>query len=201
MQATNSNISLVQNAINQLQVADAVYGEAMAPWAHKECGSSNQSGNAGADTSAVTAQLAGHRLRLWLRSSTNVQYNGPAVLVTAARTEHWCWRLDRHAEPPTHVAAVCVVATTLPVTLAAAAAIADLRATNGGQHFARCRTALQVLNCRVQRMSWPVSVKLQDTDIATEMMSLTSANIMTEAATAMLAQAMQLPNSVLKLLQ
>jgi flagellin-like hook-associated protein FlgL len=33
------------------------------------------------------------------------------------------------------------------------------------------------------------------------MMSLTSANIMTEAATAMLAQAMQLPNAVLKLLQ
>ena len=29
-QATMSNISLVQNAINQLQVADAVYGEAMA---------------------------------------------------------------------------------------------------------------------------------------------------------------------------
>jgi len=41
----------------------------------------------------------------------------------------------------------------------------------------------------------------QDTDIATEMMNLTSANIMTEAATAMLAQAMQMPNSVLKLLQ
>ena len=41
----------------------------------------------------------------------------------------------------------------------------------------------------------------QDTDIAKEMMNLTSANIMTEAATAMLAQAMQLPNSVLKLLQ
>jgi flagellin len=41
----------------------------------------------------------------------------------------------------------------------------------------------------------------QDADIAKEMMSLTSANIMTEAATAMLSQAMQLPNSVLKLLQ
>jgi len=41
----------------------------------------------------------------------------------------------------------------------------------------------------------------QDTDIAKEMMTLTSANIMTEAATAMLAQAMQLPNSVLRLLQ
>jgi len=32
-------------------------------------------------------------------------------------------------------------------------------------------------------------------------MNLTAANIMTEAATAMLAQAMQMPNGVLKLLQ
>ncbi len=41
----------------------------------------------------------------------------------------------------------------------------------------------------------------ENTDIAKEMMNLTAANIMTEAATAMLAQAMQMPNSVLKLLQ
>jgi flagellin-like hook-associated protein FlgL len=36
--------------------------------------------------------------------------------------------------------------------------------------------------------------------MAMEMMSLTSANILTDAATAMVAQAMQMPTSVLKLL-
>ena len=41
----------------------------------------------------------------------------------------------------------------------------------------------------------------QDTDIAKEMINLTSANIMTEAATAMLAQAMQANNAVLRLFQ
>jgi len=41
----------------------------------------------------------------------------------------------------------------------------------------------------------------QDTDIAQEMITLTSANIMTEAATAMLAQAMQSNNTVLRLFQ
>ena len=57
MQATNSNISQVQAAINQLQVADAAYGEVMAPWATKGQQVAISGANAGADTSAVTAQL------------------------------------------------------------------------------------------------------------------------------------------------
>ncbi|MBT5502240.1 MAG: flagellin, partial [Actinobacteria bacterium] len=62
------------------------------------------------------------------------------------------------------------------------------------------QNALQALNA-VSANELAGLGQVQDTDIATEMMSLTSANIMTEAATAMLAQAMQMPNSVLKLLQ
>jgi flagellin len=59
---------------------------------------------------------------------------------------------------------------------------------------------LQVLNS-VAANELTAFGQAQDTDIAKEMMALTSANIMTEAATAMLAQAMQLPNAVLRLVQ
>ena len=64
-QATMSNISLVQNAINQLQVADAVYGEAMA-LVSQGIAVAATAGNAGADTSAVTAQLVAITAGLWL---------------------------------------------------------------------------------------------------------------------------------------
>jgi flagellin len=79
------------------------------------------------------------------------------------------------------------------------AATVDIRATNAG-NLASLQNTLQVLNSVAANELAGIS-QAQDTDIAKEMMSLTSANIMTEAATAMLAQAMQMPNSVLKLLQ
>ena len=75
----------------------------------------------------------------------------------------------------------------------------DNRATNAG-NLASLQNTLQVLNSVATNEMAGIG-QAQDTDIAKEMMSLTSANIMTEAATAMLSQAMQLPNSVLKLLQ
>ena len=78
-------------------------------------------------------------------------------------------------------------------------ATVDLRSTNAGR-IASLQNTLQVLNSVAANELAGIG-QAQDTDIAKEMMSLTSANIMTEAATAMLAQAMQLPNSVLKLLQ
>jgi len=77
--------------------------------------------------------------------------------------------------------------------------IADSRAKNSGE-LASAQKALQVLQ-NISANEMAAIGQAQDVDIATEMMNLTSANIMTEAATAMLAQAMQLPNTVLKLLQ
>ena len=75
----------------------------------------------------------------------------------------------------------------------------DDRAENAA-NLAALQNMLQVLNSSATNMLAGMG-QAQDTDIAKEMMTLTSANIMTEAATAMLAQAMQLPNSVLRLLQ
>ena len=85
------------------------------------------------------------------------------------------------------------------LTTSRCAAAIDARATNAG-NLASLQNSLQALNSVAANESAGVG-QAQDTDIAKEMMNLTSANIMTEAATAMLAQAMQLPNSVLKLLQ
>ena len=190
--ATQSNITLVQNAINQLQVADAVYGEAMA-LVSQGIAVAATAANAGADTSAVTAQLVAITAAV-ASLSTNVQYNGARALVTAAAPNIGVGALT---VTPATVAAVGSNDTAGYV--AAAAAIADLRATNGG-NISALQNALQALNA-VSANELAGLGQAQNTDIATEMMSLTSANIMTEAATAMLAQAMQMPNSVLKLLQ
>ena len=77
--------------------------------------------------------------------------------------------------------------------------IVDGRAENAA-YIAAFQSTLQVLNSTAANELAAIS-QVENTDIAKEMMNLTAANIMTEAATAMLAQAMQMPNSVLKLLQ
>jgi flagellin len=79
------------------------------------------------------------------------------------------------------------------------ASTVDIRATNAG-NLASLQNTLQVLNAVATNEAAALG-QAQDTDIAKEMMNLTSANIMTDAATAMLAQAMQLPTSVLNLLK
>jgi len=191
-QSTLSNISQVQNVINQLQVADAVYGEAMA-LVSQGISIAATAGDAGADTSAITAQLTAISAAV-ASLSTNVQYNGSQALVTAAAPNIGVGSLT---VTPAIIAAIATQDTVGYV--AAAAAISDLRATNGGNLVA-LQNALQALNA-VSANELTGIGQAQDTDIAKEMMNLTSANILTDAATAMLAQAMQMPNSVLKLLQ
>ena len=191
-QNTLSNISNVQDAINRLQVADAVYGEAMA-LVSQGISIAATASHAGADTTAITAQLTAISAAV-TSLSTNVQYNGARALVTPTTPNIGILPLD---VTPVTIAAIGTQDTTGYV--AAAAAISDLRATNGGNIVA-LQNALQALNA-VSANELSALGQAQDTDIATEMMNLTSANIMTEAATAMLAQAMQMPNSVLKLLQ
>jgi len=191
-QSTLSNISQVQNVINQLQVADAVYGEAMA-LVSQGISIAATAENAGADTSAIEDQLTAITAAV-ASLSTNVEYNGARALVTAAAPNIGVGALT--VTP----AAITAIATDDTDGYAdAAEEISDLRATNGGNIVA-LQNALQALNA-VSANELSALGQAQDADIATEMMNLTSANIMTEAATAMLAQAMQMPNSVLKLLQ
>jgi flagellin len=207
LQATSSNISQVQAAINQLQVADAAYGEQIA------LGQKGQQvalggANAGADTSALWSQLTA--IEVGISSiQDNTQFNG-AVFTTALTPNMGVGALGTAPTPgnaadpviagaAAAAATVANIATTATNMATFVAATVDIRATNAA-NIATLQNSLQVLNATAANELAGVG-QAQDTDIATEMMSLTSANIMTEAATAMLAQAMQLPNSVLKLLQ
>ena len=201
MQGTQSSISQVQSAINQLQSADAAYGELIA-LGQKGLEVASRGQDAGADLSAISAQAIA--LKAGITSiQTNTQFNG-AVFTTASTPDVG---VGNFTATPT-VAAVPTVAAITTTTLAGTAAsdfstfvsaTVDIRATNAG-NLASLQNSLQVLNS-VFANELAGMGQAQDTDIAKEMMNLTSANIMTEAATAMLAQAMQLPNSVLKLLQ
>jgi flagellin len=191
MQATASNISQVQNAINKLQVADAAYGEMIA-LGQKGLEVASRASDAGADTSAITAQVAA--LTAGITSiNTKTEYIGAlyssatAPVVGASATT-----VTAAAATPPASDDVAGYSTFIEDTV-------DLRAENAG-NIAFLQNTLQVLNS-VGSNELAAMSQAQDTDIAKEMMSLTSANIMTEAATAMLAQAMQMPNSVLKLLQ
>ena len=201
MQGTQSSISQVQSAINQLQSADAAYGELIA-LGQKGLEVASRGQDAGADLSAISAQAIA--LKAGITSiQTNTQFNG-AVFTTASTPDVG---VGNFTATPT-VAAVPTVAAITTTTLAGTAAsdfstfvsaTVDIRATNAG-NLASLQNSLQVLNS-VFANELAGMGQAQDTDIAKEMMNLTSANIMTEAATAMLAQAMQLPNSVLRLLQ
>ena len=185
--ATQADIVNVQNQINALQSADAIYGEAMAL---VQQGLSVAAGTTlpGADTTAITAQLAG--IITGVAALSAALYNGTAVLGTAHASV-----IGGSITP----AAIAAVATATAGFTTAAGLIADSRAKNSGE-LASAQKALQVLQ-NISANEMAAIGQAQDVDLATEMMNLTSANIMTEAATAMLAQAMQLPNAVLKLLQ
>jgi flagellin len=202
LQATQSSISQVQSAINQLQSADAAYGELIA-LGQKGLEVASRGADAGADFTALGAQAAA--LKAGITSiQTNTEFNG-AVLTTASTPDVG---IGNFTATPTVAAAPTLTA---PITDAATAATAatdfstyvdstvDKRATNAG-NLASLQNTLQVLNA-VASNEMTAMGQAQDTDLAKEIMNLTSANIMTQAATSMLAQAMQMPNSVLKLLQ
>ena len=205
MQATNSNISQVQAAINQLQVADAAYGEQIA-LGQKGQQVASRGADAGADFSALQAQLTAIEVGIAsIQDKYAVQWG---CLHDRTNPRHGCGYVDGHAGkvPPTQRSLQSTpsllpadIATTAASIATFVAATVDIRATNAA-NIATLQNSLQVLNSTAANELAGVG-QAQDTDIAKEMMSLTSANIMTEAATAMLAQAMQLPNSVLKLLQ
>jgi flagellin len=202
LQGTQSSISQVQNAINQLQVADTAYGELIA-LGQKGMEVASRGTDAGADFTALGTQAAA--LKAGITSiQTNTEYKGVVFTTLAAPNVG----VGTFAVAPTVAAEPTLTAAISDAATAATAAsdfttyvnaTVDIRATNAGR-LAALQNTLQVLNSTAANELAGMS-QAQDTDIAKEMMSLTSANIMTEAATAMLAQAMQLPNSVLKLLQ
>jgi flagellin len=197
MQATQSNISQVQFAINQLQTADTVYGEAIA-LGQKALEAVNRGADASADFTALAEQVDAIAAGI-AEIAANTEFNGAAWDAASANAVQ---AVTPDAltvlGPVTQTSAATVGAAITAVTTFINATV-DSRAKNAGE-LASLQSTLQVLNSVASNELSSMS-QAQDTDIAKEMMNLTSANIMTEAATAMLAQAMQMPNSVLKLLQ
>ena len=208
-QATQSSISQVQSAINRLQDADAALGETIA-LAQKGIEIASRGTDAGADLSALHAALTANSAGI-ASIRANTEFNGSVLSSTAVTADVGAATSGVSITvTPTFTTAPTVTALAAPPvaanitsTLTAyntfVEATVDNRATNAG-NLASLQNTLQVLNSVAANEMAGIG-QAQDTDIAKEMMSLTSANIMTEAATAMLAQAMQLPNSVLKLLQ
>ena len=196
-QLTQANISKVQTAINTLQAADTAMGELVA-LGQKGLDVAGGRTAAGADTTAIDAQLAA--LLLGIKSVSTATFNG-AALSTALTVPVGGTALTAtpvFATSATPADFATATPTLVEMTAYVGAAV-DARAKNAA-NLATLQSSLQTLNSVAANEMAGVS-QAQDTDIAKEMMDLTAANIMTEAATAMLAQAMQLPNSVLKLLQ
>ena len=191
MQSTQNSISQVQTAINQLQVANAVYVEMIA-LGQQGLGLANTLGEAGVDTSAITAQLVG--LTAGITSiNSNTQFNGAAYTAALApNVGSGTFTVTPGAATPPTANTSSAYTTFIDGTV-------DLRSTNAG-NLASLQNTLQVLNSAVANELVGIG-QVQDTDLAKEMMNLTSANILTAAATAMLAQAMQMPNGVLTLLR
>ncbi len=205
LQTNKSTISQIQGAIIQLQAADGTYNE-MISLAQKALEVANSSLNTGANFDAVDNQVVAINAGIdALIDSTN--FAGASVFGTAASLT--VQTLTVGAVAPAKAGTVAGTVATIASAATAATAsgefsdfiddVVELRATNAG-NLAALTNTLQALNSVASSEIAGIS-QAQDTDIAMEMMSLTSANIMTEAATAMLAQAMQMPNSVLKLLQ
>jgi flagellin len=205
-QVTQSSISQVQNAINRLQAADTAYGELIA-LGQKGLETASRLSDAGADVSALQASMTA--LSKGIASiQTNTQVNG-TLWTTATAVDVGVGNFAAGPTLNTAVGSPFGLLEIATVTTPGSGTTAlytnyieekvNERATNAG-NIASLQNTLQVLNSVAANELAGIG-QAQDTDIAKEMMSLTSANIMTEAATAMLAQAMQLPNSVLKLLQ
>ena len=200
-QATQSAITDVQNAINTLRVADQIYAEAIA-LGQNGLEVANRAADANADTSATTAQLA--QITAGIEQVMVGEFNDATVLGTALQP-----KVDASGNQLTVTPALFAngntPATNGPATddisgySAFISAVIDDRAENAA-NLAVLQSTLQLLNASAMNEMAGVSAA-QDTDIAQEMITLTSANIMTEAATAMLAQAMQSNNAILRLFQ
>ena len=199
-QLTQANISKVQTAINTLQAADTALGELVA-LGQKGLDVAGGLTAAGADTTAINAQLAA--LLVGIQSVSTATFNGAALSATLSvpvgGTPLVATPVFAASDVGASPAAFALTTPTLAEMTTYVGAAVDARAKNAA-NLASLQSSLQTLNSVAANEMAGVS-QAQDTDIAKEMMNLTAANIMTEAATAMLAQAMQLPNSVLKLLQ
>ena len=200
LQGTLNNISIAQTSLNQLMVIDQAFAE-MSAVAQKGIEVGSRASDSGADTSAIFDQLDALGDAL-ISIDANTEYAGAAALATITAAIGVGNLVATHTDLAFADGGAVMGADgakTAANFTAALNLIVDGRAENAA-YIAAFQSTLQVLNSSAANELAAIS-QVENTDIAKEMMNLTAANIMTEAATAMLAQAMQMPNGVLKLLQ
>ena len=205
LQGTLNNISIAQTSLNQLMVIDTAYAE-LAALAQKGIEVGSRASDSGADTSAIFDQLDALGAAM-VSIDTNTEYAGSAAVATITAAigvgnlvaTSAAMDFSSTGSPTATAPLGAAGAKTAAHFTNALAIIVDGRAENAA-YIAAFQSTLQVLNSTAANELAAIS-QVENTDIAKEMMNLTAANIMTEAATAMLAQAMQMPNQVLKLLQ
>jgi flagellin len=147
------------------------------------------------------------------RISTSTKFNGTALLsATSTVTLQIGYENNQTLDIAlTQVDAASLTINTVDVTSAASAqaAMTDIQAAidavstqraNLGAYQNRLEHTINNLSTASENMSAAES-RIRDVDMASEMMNFTKNNILTQAATAMLAQANQQPQGVLQLLR
>jgi len=197
--ASQTAITSTQNAVNTLQAADSAYGEALS-LANQGLSLASDPLLPTGDKSPIDAQLLAIQAEMSNIGSTTmfggvpvfgspitgaVNSSGAAITVT-----------------PNPIAPVNASSPQQPGSVAefqaAAAAISESRSVNAG-NLVSMQNSLQVLESTIANQQAAIGQAL-DVRVVNEMMSLSAANIMSDPAAALQAQAMQMSDAVFKLL-
>jgi flagellin-like hook-associated protein FlgL len=196
--ASQTAITSTQNAVNTLQAADSAYGEALSL---AQQGVTLASGVApGSSSGPLEAQLVALQAEM-SNIGANTMFGGVPVLgnpVTGSVNSTGA----AITVTPNVIAPVNASSPQQPGSVAefqaAVSAISDSQALNAG-NLVSMQNSLQVLESTIANQQAAIGQAL-DVRVVKEMMSLSSANIMSDPAAALQAQAMQMSDAVFKLL-
>jgi flagellin len=161
--------------------------------------------NSGVQSTESKAALSGEFTALQTeiaRIGSNTKFNGNALFTATAATFQVGYDTTDTIAVTVGVIPTSVAAATIGSSTGVQAAIKDVssqRASLGAVQN-RFEHTINSLNVSVENLSASES-RIRDTDMAEEMVSFTRAQILSQAGTAMLAQANQAPQGVLSLLR
>lgn len=198
--ATQTAITSTQNAVNVLQTADAAYAKGVILAQQGVALATDRLTATGESAAAIDTQLLA--VQAGIDSiGANTTFGGVPVLgnpVTAAVNSTGA----SITVTPDSIGSVNAGAPVQPGSIAefqaAATAITNSRAANAG-NLISLQNSLQVLETTIANQQAAIGQAL-DVGVVKEMMNLSSANIMSDPAAALQAQAMQMSDAVFKLL-
>jgi flagellin-like hook-associated protein FlgL len=197
--ASQTAITSTQNAVNTLQTADSAYGKALS-LANQGLILASDPLLPTADKSPIDAQLVALQAEM-SNIGANTMFGGVPVFgnpVTGSVNSTGA----AITVTPNAIAPVNASSPQQPGSVAefqaAVSAISDSQALNAG-NLVSMQNSLQVLESTIANQQAAIGQAL-DVRVVKEMMSLSSANIMSDPAAALQAQAMQMSDAVFKLL-